>query len=155
MYNQSGLYWSKRQWVAVASAGPYASLHLQIDNHASTPPLSSLLQAGCPSCCPTNSVKALAAVHWRHCYEKLLQMWPHLISFTGVRSQWHHVSSLVLFTGTQAAKWRWRTVCNVWWQKEVLGDVIITDVICLCCVNKSHQVPIAVLSLRSDSSVEY
>jgi len=31
---------------------------LQADNHASTPPLS-FLQAGCPSCCPTNSVKAL------------------------------------------------------------------------------------------------
>jgi len=31
---------------------------LQSDNHASTPPLS-FLQAGCPSCCPTNSVKAL------------------------------------------------------------------------------------------------
>jgi len=29
---------------------------LQTDNHASTPP------AGCPSCCPTNSVKALKAV---------------------------------------------------------------------------------------------
>ena len=28
------------------------------DNHASTPPLS-FLQAGCPSCRPTNSVKAL------------------------------------------------------------------------------------------------
>ena len=26
--NQSGFYWSKRQWVAVKSAGPYASLHL-------------------------------------------------------------------------------------------------------------------------------
>jgi len=31
---------------------------LQTDNHASTPPLS-FLQAGCPSCNPTNSVKAL------------------------------------------------------------------------------------------------
>ena len=29
---------------------------LQTDNHASNPPLS-FLQAGCPSCCPTNSVK--------------------------------------------------------------------------------------------------
>jgi len=28
---------------------------LQTDNHASTPPLS-FLQAGCPSCHPTNSV---------------------------------------------------------------------------------------------------
>ena len=33
---------------------------LQTDNHASTP-LLSFLQAGCPSCRPTNSVK-----HWRH-----------------------------------------------------------------------------------------
>jgi len=31
---------------------------LQTDNHANTPPLS-FLQAGCPSCRPTNSVKAL------------------------------------------------------------------------------------------------
>jgi len=31
---------------------------LQADNHASTSPLS-FLQAGYPSCCPTNSVKAL------------------------------------------------------------------------------------------------
>ena len=29
--NQSGFYWSKRQWVAAASAGPYASLHLAPD----------------------------------------------------------------------------------------------------------------------------
>jgi len=29
--NQSGFYWSKRQWVAVASPGPYASLHLAPD----------------------------------------------------------------------------------------------------------------------------
>jgi len=33
---------------------------LQTDNYASTPPLS-FLQAGCPSCYPTNSVKALKA----------------------------------------------------------------------------------------------
>ena len=33
---------------------------IQTDNHASTPPLS-FLQAGCPSCCLTNSVKALKA----------------------------------------------------------------------------------------------
>ena len=36
---------------------------LQTDNHASTPPLKSFLQAGCPSCRPTNSVKALKANH--------------------------------------------------------------------------------------------
>jgi len=32
---------------------------LQTDNHASTP---QFLQAGCPSCRPTNSVKALKAI---------------------------------------------------------------------------------------------
>ena len=33
---------------------------LQTNNHASTPPLS-FLKAGCSSCCPINSVKALKA----------------------------------------------------------------------------------------------
>jgi len=37
---------------------------LQTNNHASTPPLS-FLQAGCPSCRPTNSVKALKANNYR------------------------------------------------------------------------------------------
>jgi len=35
-------------------------ISLQTDNHASTPPLS-FLQAGCPSCHPTNSINALKA----------------------------------------------------------------------------------------------
>jgi len=34
---------------------------LKTNNHASTPPLS-FLQAGCPSCHPTNSVKALKVI---------------------------------------------------------------------------------------------
>ena len=41
---------------------------LQTDNHASTPPLS-FLQAGCPSCRPTNSVNALKFYWTNHyCY---------------------------------------------------------------------------------------
>ena len=36
---------------------------LQTDNHASTP-LLSFLQAGCPSCRPTHSVRALKALHY-------------------------------------------------------------------------------------------
>jgi len=48
--------------VAVASAGHVqVCTSLQTDNHASTSPLS-FLQAGCPSCRPTNSVKALKAL---------------------------------------------------------------------------------------------
>jgi len=58
--NQSGFYWKKRQWVAVASAGPYASLHLAPDSHGST--LHSFLQAGCPSCSPTNHVNGWVPV---------------------------------------------------------------------------------------------
>jgi len=47
--------------VAVLSAGPYANLHLaQIDNHASTPPLSFYRPDALP-CRPTNSIKALKA----------------------------------------------------------------------------------------------
>ena len=51
----------------MASARPYANLHLAPDrNHASIPPLS-FSQAGCPSCCPTNSVKALKAKSFEPC----------------------------------------------------------------------------------------
>jgi len=38
---------------------------LQTNNHTSTPPLC-FLQAGCPSCRPTNSVKALKPATRRH-----------------------------------------------------------------------------------------
>ena len=48
------------QWHQLGHMQVYT--YLQTDNHASTPPLS-FLQAGCPSCRPTNSVKALKAVH--------------------------------------------------------------------------------------------
>jgi len=63
------IYWSNRQWVAVASARPYANLHLAPDNHASILP-RSFLQAGCPSCRPTNSVKALEATGGRYASDK-------------------------------------------------------------------------------------
>ena len=69
--NQSGFYWSKRQWVAVASAGPYASLHLAPHRQPHQHPTTQFfLQAACPSCHPTNSVKALKAVVVRTGYLK-------------------------------------------------------------------------------------
>ena len=49
---------SERQWHHLGHMQVCTSL--QTDNHASTPPLC-FLQAGCPSCRPTNSVKALKA----------------------------------------------------------------------------------------------
>ena len=47
---------SEWQWHQLGHMQDCSSLHT--DNQASTPPLS-FLQAGCPSCHPTNSVKAL------------------------------------------------------------------------------------------------
>jgi len=47
---------SERQWHQLGDMQLCTSL--QTDIHASTPALS-FLQAGCPSCRPTNSVKAL------------------------------------------------------------------------------------------------
>jgi len=49
---------SEWQWHQLGHMQVCTSLHT--DNHASTP-LVSFLQAGCPSCRPTNSVKALKA----------------------------------------------------------------------------------------------
>jgi len=45
---------------------------LQTDNHASTPPLS-FLQAGCPSCCLTNSTEALKILFTNPCIFLLLK----------------------------------------------------------------------------------
>jgi len=51
----SGISWVKMQ----------VCTSLQTDNHTSTPPLC-FLQAGCPPCHPTNSVKALkASTNWQ------------------------------------------------------------------------------------------
>jgi len=58
---------------------------LQTDNHASTPPLS-FLQAGCPSCCPTNNVKALTKC--RHLtVQKVLKLFMIPLSKTKKPSQ--------------------------------------------------------------------
>jgi len=54
---------SERQWHQLGRMQVCTSL--QTDNHASTPALS-FLQAGCPSCRPTNSVKALKGHFARH-----------------------------------------------------------------------------------------
>jgi len=48
----------------MASAGPYGNhLHLGPDRQPCQYLTIQLLQAGCPSCRPTNSVKALKAIH--------------------------------------------------------------------------------------------
>jgi len=54
---------SEWQWHPLGHMQVFISL--QVDNHASTPPLS-FLQAGCPSCRPTSSVKALKAKNLKY-----------------------------------------------------------------------------------------
>jgi len=73
----------------VASAGLYASLHLIPDNHTNIPPLS-FLQAGCPSCRPTNSVKALKAVY---CSTNTGDIKPHsMYSFSAILTPTKYIS---------------------------------------------------------------
>jgi len=67
---------------------------LQTDNHASTPP--HFLQAGCPSCCPNNSVKALKALRvcWcaGHNHELCKNDWTtehHSITQKHILCLWH------------------------------------------------------------------
>jgi len=50
----------------MASAGPYASLCLAPDRQPRQHPITQFIQAWCPSCCPTNSVKALKASQYMH-----------------------------------------------------------------------------------------
>jgi len=52
---------SEWQWHQLGHKIMQVCTLLQTDNHASTPPLC-FLQAVCPSCRPTNSVKALKAL---------------------------------------------------------------------------------------------
>jgi len=79
---------------------------LQTDNHASSPPLS-FLQAGCPSGCPTNSVKALKAI------KALKATHTHTHPFNGPLSGTTRVSRYqkgktnLDFTGARASEWQW------------------------------------------------
>jgi len=61
----------------------------QTDNHASTT-LLSFWQAGCPSCRPTNSVKALKAKYIKHIsvIEKLTQF----LFFYEIQPEWQLLS---------------------------------------------------------------
>ena len=64
---------------------------LQTDNNASTPPLS-FLQAGCPSCHPTNSIKALKALHINFMLTKLTNK-----LFSHISRRWHNITQHKIF----------------------------------------------------------
>ena len=75
---------------------------LQTDNHASTPPLRVFLQAGCPSCRPTNSVKALKAyLYMTHDYNIFLGDFSKLLSAVAYHVTIPLAKSTRLFTHSQ------------------------------------------------------
>jgi len=59
--------------LGVWGAYPLTHLHLIPDNRANIPPLS-FLQAGCPSCRPTNSIKALNYYYYYY-YDHFTAVW--------------------------------------------------------------------------------
>ena len=82
----------------MASAGRYAiCTSLQTDYRASTPPFS-FLQAGCPSCRPTNSIKALKA-RWTYCYDVVIAV---LETSSIFFSNWN--AAVAINKGMQAVK---------------------------------------------------
>jgi len=95
---------SEWQWYQLGHMQVCTSL--QADNHTSTPPLS-FLQAGCPSCCPTNSIKAL----------KANQTYIHTHPFNGPFSRttwisWYQKGKTNLdFTEARDSEWQWQ-VCT-------------------------------------------
>ena len=79
---------SERQWHQLGHM--QVCTLLQTDNHASTPPLS-FLQAGCPSCRPTNSVKALKAVALKALSDTTLLIYlgfGQALNNAGLHTQW-------------------------------------------------------------------
>jgi len=76
---------------------------LQTDNHTSTPPLS-FLQAGCPSCHPNNSVKALKVQ-----IEYKLHTHPLNVHFSGTTQvSWYQKGKTNPdFTEARDSEWQW------------------------------------------------
>ena len=68
---QSGFYWSKRQWVAVASTGPYASMHLALDRYQCQHRPYSIFYR--PDALP--ATQPPASKHWRHTSQLSLKRW--------------------------------------------------------------------------------
>jgi len=78
---------------------------LQIDIHTSTPPLS-FLQAGCPFCCPTNSVKALKAID-KHTHTHTHTGLTALFSGTTRVSRHQKGKTNLDFTEARDSEWQW------------------------------------------------
>jgi len=75
-------------------------LSLQTDDHASTP--SHFLQAGCPSCRPTNSIKARSLI-----YTQTHTPFNGPLSKTTQVSQYQKGKTSLDFTEARDSEWQW------------------------------------------------
>jgi len=92
--------------VAVASAGPYASLHLAPDRWPREHKLS-FLQAGCPSCRPNNSVKALKGYCLGSTHTRLHTRLTALFSRTTQVGRYQKGITNLGFTEARDSEWQW------------------------------------------------
>ena len=92
---------------------------LQADNRASTPPLS-FLQAGCPSCHPTNSVKALKATVYIYRVEQKFLAGDEKCWLTAAASA---LSTTCSTKDSQILLQQNRTVLN--WECQVTQDLCV------------------------------
>ena len=94
---------SEWQWHQLGSMQVCTSL--QTDNNASTPPLS-FLQTGCPSCRPTNSVKALKALKKKKTHTHTHPFNGHFSGTTQV-SRYQKGKTNLDFTEERDSEWQW------------------------------------------------
>ena len=117
---------SEWQWHQLGNM--QACTSLQTVNHASTPPLS-FLQAGCPSCCPTNSVKALKAKALK------ANKWTYSSQYSACLPGWNNYNYIRIIT-----TWHYKYLhCrNVKWCSNSIYrqyDCFVFPV----CSNEAHQ----------------
>ena len=98
----------------MASAEPYASLHLAPERQPRQHPTTQFLQNGCPSCHPTNSVKALKA-------ESLDWYWQTKTVQENTGKQTQYKSEKVNNLKYSKTKQN-KSTRSARWQDSVLGD---------------------------------
>ena len=81
---QSGFYWSKRQWMAVASAEPYASLHLALDRQPRQHPTTQFFTGRMPFLPPNQQRQSTEGTYSRPTCNKIRASGHNASTVTGV-----------------------------------------------------------------------
>jgi len=89
----SGFYWSKRQWVAVASAGPYASLHLTLDRYLCQHPTTQSFTGRVPFLPPKQQRQCTEGI-CTPCLKKTSHLWS-AITLIYVNGFWYFLAEML------------------------------------------------------------